>query len=200
MSVKKITWKTAVVKVNDLKENPNNPKKPDAKGRRQLLKSIGKFGVVIGGICNTDNMLIDGHSRKDVFEELGITEVEVRKPSRKLTASEYKELNAIYDIAKASTLNDKLLEELFTDDFFNEWEIDKKGSGILSKNMDGKYEIVPEADEKYNIVMIVCKTNTEASYVRNALQLDVAKSYKNKGTGQSFVQTAEKFIESWEKK
>jgi hypothetical protein len=131
-----IKWHSDTVQVADLIENPKNPKKPDAKGKQRLLKSINKWGIVIGGICNTDNMLIDGHSRKDVFEELGIKEVEVRKPDRKLSPAEYKELNAIYDLAKGGQTDMQILEEEMSEEFFEEWDLDRNDSKPEIKNVE----------------------------------------------------------------
>lgn len=194
-----ITWHTEVVKVTDLIENPNNPKRPDAKGRRRLLKSLNDFGVVMGGICNLDNMLIDGHSRKDVFLELGIKEVEVRKPSRMLSADEYKKMNAMFDVSSAGETDFSAIEQMFTEEVLEEWDLSKpKSKGPAAP--PAQYPLVPQFDEKYTAIIIVCEKSIDTTFIKNALGIERAKSYKNSYVGETSVVTAAQFIEKWQKK
>lgn len=190
-----ITWHSEKVKVADLIENPNNPKRPDAKGRKRLIKSIKEFGLVTGGVCNTDNMLIDGHSRKDVLLELGIEEVQVMKPSKTLTPKQYKSFNAIFDLAKAGDPHMGMIEELFTEEFMNEWDLDKKNAAV---KQNAKYPLVPEFDEKYDAIIIICNKAIDTTYIKNALGIDRAQSYKNTYVGESNVLTADQFIKKWQ--
>lgn len=118
---KEIKWTLVEVKASTLKRNPNNPKKRDEKGFNRLKKSLEKYGRVFDGIINTDNSIIDGHSRLETAKPDQV--LHVFKPSRKLTVKEYKEMNAIFDMAKAGNIDEQILEDQFTDDFFNEWEL-----------------------------------------------------------------------------
>ncbi len=125
-----ITWSLKQVNASEVKPNPNNPKKQNAKGLSRLKKSLKKFGTVFDGICNADLTLIDGHSR---LQESGSQILKVFVPSRQLTEKEYLEMNAIFDAAKAGDLDNAILEETFEDDFFQEWEIDKSAKPEITE-------------------------------------------------------------------
>ena len=123
---KNITWEPKKVKVEDLKENPNNPKILNEKGKRRLQKTLKKYGLAGTLVVNTDLSIIDGHSRKTELLQSGIKEVWVSVPSRKLTKKEYEEFNAVFDLAKAGDSDIMLMEELFDDTFLEEWELKSK--------------------------------------------------------------------------
>jgi hypothetical protein len=197
MSKEKIVWTLTEVKASDLKPNPNNPKIRDAKGFKRLQKSLSKFGKVYDGIANKDMSLIDGHSRLDLnTDDL----VKVFIPSRQLDENEYKEMNAIFDIAKAGDTDQQMIEETFDDEFFDEWDIDKKIAKLKEASKNAKYPIVPEYDEQYDAIIIVCNSQTELTFIRNALALSKEISYKNKTVGETMVLTGKKFIEQWQSK
>lgn len=193
-----ITWEPKKVKIADLKENPKNPKILTSDGVKRLHKSIDKFGPAGVLIINTDYSIIDGHSRKKELEAEGVDEVWASMPSRLLTDEEYKEMNAIYDHARAGEVDRFMIENLFDDEMLTEWDFKK-----AKKDKDGVKElfpIVPKYDEKHDAIIILVETNNESAYIRNALMLDVEMSYKNKNTGQSFVTTGKKFIQAWTQK
>ena len=123
-----IKWTLVEVKASELKPNPKNPKKRNSKGFNRLQKSLEKFGRVFDGIINSDMTLIDGHSRYELAKPDQI--LRVFKPSRKLTVKEYSEMNAIYDMAKAGDIDEQILEENFTEDFFSEWDMTKEIKAI----------------------------------------------------------------------
>jgi hypothetical protein len=100
-----IQWEPKKVKVEDLIENPKNPKTLNKTGKKRLQKSLSKFGLAGTIICNSDLTIIDGHSRKQELIAAGIEEVYVSMPSRALTDQEYKEFNAIIDLAQAGDPN-----------------------------------------------------------------------------------------------
>lgn len=145
-----IQWKPELVKVEDLKENPKNPKIINERGKSRLKKSLAKFGLAGTIICNTDLTIIDGHSRKKELIEAGIEEVWISKPDRKLSSKDYKEFNAIIDLAKAGDSDLKLIEQEFTEIFFEEWDIEKNIGGkkveFIAKNKgnDSKTEYIIE--------------------------------------------------------
>src|SRR5688572_10428896 len=107
-AAKKITWSLIEVKASELKPNPKNPKKRDEKGFARLQKSLARFGKVFDGIANKDLSLIDGHSRLTVNED---ELVKVFVPSRQLSPTEYSQMNAVFDIAKAGEPDLQILEE-----------------------------------------------------------------------------------------
>lgn len=136
---KKITWSLIEVKASEIRPNPNNPKYRDDKGFSRLQKSLKKFGTVFDGIINKDYTLIDGHSRLELSDTDSILRVFI--PSRKLSEQEYSEMNAIFDLAKAGEIDHSILEENFGEEFFDEWDIEKKETPMVSED---DYEIPDE--------------------------------------------------------
>jgi hypothetical protein len=131
-----IQWEPKKVKVDDLIENPKNPKTLNETGKKRLQKSLSKFGLAGTIICNSDLTIIDGHSRKTELLAAGIEEVYVSVPSRALTDQEYKEFNAIIDLAQAGDPNFVMMEEIFQDEFFEEWELDQSGELAFNAEPD----------------------------------------------------------------
>lgn len=129
---KPIQWTLIQVNPNQLKPNPNNPKKRNEAGFKRLQKSLEKFGRVFDGIVNSDMTIIDGHSRLETAKEG--EKLRVFKPSRKLSVSEYKEMNAIFDLSKAGDIDTQILEDQFTEEFFDEWEMTESRKA-LKKNI-----------------------------------------------------------------
>jgi hypothetical protein len=136
--MKQIIWEPKKVKVQDLKENPDNPKITNEVGQRRLQKSLEKFGLAGTIVVNKDLSIIDGHSRKRDLEENGIKEVWVSAPSRMLTEKEYKEFNAIYDIAKASDPDLVMIEETLGEESLQEWELSTDKDDAKPKKVDLK--------------------------------------------------------------
>jgi hypothetical protein len=121
--MKQITWEPKKVKVSDLKENPDNPKIINEQGKKRLHKSLQKFGLAGTIVVNKDLSIIDGHSRKKDLTEDGVKEVWVSVPSRQLTEKEYKEFNAIFDIAKAGDPDMQMIEETLGEEGMEEWDM-----------------------------------------------------------------------------
>lgn len=75
-----------------LQDFPNNPRTFETKGLQDLKRSIESVGYVEPIAVNTDGTILSGHARKRVLEDLGIAEVDVRVPERKLTDPECREV------------------------------------------------------------------------------------------------------------
>jgi len=134
-----IKWTLKQVPAKDIKPNPDNPKVRDDKGFKRLQKSLSKFGKVFDGICNADLTLIDGHSRF----ELNKSEVlNVFVPSRQLTPDEYRQMNAMFDVAKAGDIDWGIIENWETH-ILSEWDIDEVESLEGEKKIIKETEIVP---------------------------------------------------------
>lgn len=84
-----------VRKIEELKKADYNPRKLTTKQRQDLTNSIKKFGLVDPILINTHprrkDIVIGGHQRLDVAEELGYTEVPCIELS--LTLKKERELN-----------------------------------------------------------------------------------------------------------
>ncbi|HUS02941.1 MAG TPA: ParB N-terminal domain-containing protein [Chitinophagaceae bacterium] len=134
----KITWQPQKVKVSDLKENPNNPKISSEVGKKRLQLSLSKFGLAGTIVVNKDLSVIDGHSRKRELENEGIKEVWVSVPSKQLTEKEYKEFNAIHDLAKAGEPDMIMTEEILGEEIMEEYGFEKKDKKAIKE-----VELVP---------------------------------------------------------
>jgi DNA modification methylase len=89
----KLQWCTEQRKVSDLLPFKHNPRSLSDKQREDLVSSIKKFGLVEIPAINTNGKIIAGHQRIAVLQLLGRGEekIDVRVPSRTLTAKEYKQ-------------------------------------------------------------------------------------------------------------
>ena len=76
-----------------MKEYHKNPRTLNEKQKKDLKKSLDKFGCIDKPIINKDNVLIGGHQRFHVLQESGITEIPCWVPDRLLTEKEVEELN-----------------------------------------------------------------------------------------------------------
>lgn len=59
------------MEIKKIKEREGNPNKMNKNQMEALKKSIQKFGELQPAIIDQDNILIDGHQRKQAYEELG---------------------------------------------------------------------------------------------------------------------------------
>jgi len=161
-----IQWEPKKIKVDDLIENPKNPKTLNETGKKRLQKSLSKFGLAGTIICNSDLTIIDGHSRKMELLAAGIEEVYVSMPSRPLTEQEYKEFNAIVDLAQAGDPNFVMMEEIFQDEFFEEWDLDQSGELAFNAEPDSVKRNIDKinaikAQRKKGNDAVIDKTDTE---------------------------------------
>lgn len=87
-----LTWQSEKRLISDLKPNPKNPRQAKESQVYNVSQSLKKFSLADPLIINLDNTLIGGHLRLSVLKEQGITEVDIRVPSRLLNEQEAEEL------------------------------------------------------------------------------------------------------------
>jgi hypothetical protein len=123
--------------VSELEPAPYNPRQLTEKQAKDLDRSLDRFNLADPIIINTNKRIIGGHQRINILKQRGVTEVDVRIPSRPLTEHEEKELNL--------RLNKNL----------GEWDYDLLASfdedmlldvGFDSKELDNIFQLEP--DEK----------------------------------------------------
>lgn len=91
-----ITWQEASIKLSQLKEYTNNPRKITKEMLDKLASHIKEDGYHQRIIVDNDYTIIGGHQRKKALYMAGYddeTEIEVLKPSRKLLPAEIDRLN-----------------------------------------------------------------------------------------------------------
>lgn len=96
------TWNEKTVLVGSITVYDKNPRFIDQEGEDALDYSLKKYGEIDRLVVNKDKdlTLIGGHQRLNWHKKQGHKEVSVLMPSRRLTASEVKELNAILNIPR----------------------------------------------------------------------------------------------------
>src|SRR6185295_9938672 len=95
-----IIWTTEKRKLKDLKNWEKNPRKITKEAFEKIKDRISKRGFHDIIKLDTEDNVLSGNQRKRALEDLGIEEVNVLVPSRKLTDKEKKE------IVLESNLND----------------------------------------------------------------------------------------------
>lgn len=210
MKAESIKWEPKLVDVELLKLNPHNPKIKTDQGEKRLDTSIKKFGKARIIVVNQDYMIINGHSLYERLLESEEKETWVLYPSRMLTESEYKEFNAMYDKAQAGEVDMFMVENMFSEEMMNEWDLSEgKGKGKKPKNgaaqqmstgNEPKYPLVPQYDEKHEAIVILCSNSIDTVFIKNALQIDKEMSYKNTMVKETSIVTAKKFIDRWNAK
>lgn len=121
--MKQIKWKTVNVDITKIKATPNNFKLKTEEGLSRFKKSVEKFGFAGAVILNTDYTLIDGNTRVEEAKKSGLKKIDASMPDRKLTAKEFVEFAAMYDLARAGEVDVlRIKNELGTSEqFFKDW-------------------------------------------------------------------------------
>lgn len=91
-----LIWLNEKIQIKDLKEFSDNPRKISKKDFDRLVNDIKQDGYHRRIMLSHDNHIIGGHSRKKALLKAGYKlsdEIEVIKPSRELTETEFKRLN-----------------------------------------------------------------------------------------------------------
>jgi hypothetical protein len=185
-------------KLSDLKECGYNPKNAKPKELEQIRQSVQTFGIVDPFVVNMfegrENVIINGHQRKLVYQELGITEVPCVEVS--LPLEEEKELNirlsknvvGIDAAMLAINFQKELLEKVgFSQDELSMFKSDYEKQFNAVTNEDVPYPLVPKFSEKYDAVIIISKNVTDTAFLETVLQIGKAQSYKNSRTGKAMI-------------
>lgn len=88
----KIKWTSKKLLVNEIFENPSNPRKISMQSGNQLKRSLEKFGLCEPIVVNVDGQIIGGHQRFRLMQQMGQYEIDCFIPDRELTEEEVQEL------------------------------------------------------------------------------------------------------------
>lgn len=143
-------WSAKKIKVSELKEYEGNPRDLTEKGMADLKKSITKFGLAEPICCNPDYTIIGGHARKKTLETLGIKEVNIYVPNKKLNTEQIKELNVRLNKNQAGVFNFDMLANEFSIDELLDFGFDEKELDInlWNKTPEEKLDEVPEVQKE----------------------------------------------------
>lgn len=86
-------WKSLTVNLHGLKPYENNPRTITELEVQRLQDSINTVGYHAPIVVDYDDTIIAGHQRYQILKAQGVGEVDVRKPDRKLTDDEFKQIN-----------------------------------------------------------------------------------------------------------
>lgn len=127
-----IEWRSMQVLVSVIKPTPNNFKLKTEEGLARFRTSVKSFGRAGTVILNYDFTLIDGNTRWENAKEAGDKKIWASLPSRQLTPNEFKEMSALFDLARAGEVDVlRIKEELGTTaSFFKKWGMEMPSQAL----------------------------------------------------------------------
>lgn len=197
--------KIEYVDVDELIPAEYNPRRLTEEDRQAIKASIKRFGLVDPIIVNKnqerENIIVGGHQRCLVAkEELGYTKVPCVFVN--LTLDQERELNVRLN-KNTGRFDEEKLQLHFTQEFLKEigfkdeelkffqTEFEKKLDKYNDRNCE--MPLVPKFSEKYDAVIIVSENTIDTTFLKTALNIDKAKSYKNQRMGEAMIISVEDF-------
>ncbi len=200
-----IKWLPATRRLDQLTPLENNPfGKITQEKRRRLEKKLLELGVFEAATLDTAGVLLTFNKRHNLL--LGLYgpahEVNVLVPDRELPADVRQKIILASNVNEGEWI-DEILREQYADVLADvglslaamDALVDE--AGAAGKEAAPEYPIVAEFSEKYDAVVIVCRNEIDANYVREVLGLGKAQSYKSQEVGQTRVIDAKVFCEKW---
>lgn len=198
-------------KIDDLIPADYNPRKLTSKKKREITESLKEFGLVDPIVVNVHkdrkDIIVGGHQRSVIWKQMGNDTIPTVEVSLDLDSE--KELNLRLNKNSADFDYDKVME-LF--DFDRLLEIGF-GTGELPKELNDfeqkfndidtgepTYPITPKFSESYNSVLIMCKTEMDYTWLKNALDIQRSIDYKSENLGDCTVIMVKEFQKKWKNK
>jgi hypothetical protein len=159
-------------KIKDLIGAEYNPRELTKDQYKQLKDSLLRFGVVDPVIVNKhpdrDNIIIGGHQRSKVWEDMGNESIPTVELS--LTLDKEKELNVRLNKNTGQFDMDMLANHFDTEDLI-EWGFDNKELGDWGLNPDdlGEGFDLPDGDKEPFQQMSFTLADAQAEHVQNAI-------------------------------
>lgn len=155
--MKQIEWVSKQVNVAAIAPTPTNYKIKTKLGMERLRESLKSFGLAGNVVCNyagkfgdiSTLVLIDGNSRREEAVENGVKKLWVSLPSRSLSPKEFKEMSAMFDVAKAGEVDmDRIKTDLGTSKtFYDKYRLEVPLTLLDTLGAKNKIE-APEAPER----------------------------------------------------
>lgn len=179
-----IKWHTANIKLSQLKEYPDNPRKISKEMLEKLVAHIREDGYHQRIIVDSDYTIIGGHQRKKALYMAGYdddTEIEVLMPNKKLSPKEIDRLN-IRDNLAFGEYDFEVLTERFDMDELVSFGMDEEMlAPIFDKTIleeieeDEEIELPEEATSKLGDIYILgshrlmCGDSTNPQHVEKLM-------------------------------
>jgi len=203
--------KIQMIKVGEIKDNPNNPRLIKNPRFYKLVESIKKFPEMLSIrpiVVDEDNMVLGGNMRFKALQHLKYQEVPVIKVDN--LTPEQKEEFIIKDNNHFGEWDIDVLANRYEMDFLLSTGMEEKDlKFFLSEFEEEFYEtddnnaelpIVPKFSESYNAITIFCNNDMDWNWLKNVLEIGKAKDYKTERIKEAHVMTVQKFQEVWKKK
>lgn len=203
------------VKAKELRKNPKNFRHHPMQQReafRSVLNQIGFCGACLAREENGEVLLIDGHMRADEVHE----EAEIPCLILDVTAEEADLLLAthdpigmmadndsqqLYDLLQGVDVVDGSLHALWSEMIDKRGvELEATGPAAEGGESNAEYPLTPMPGEKYDYVVIFCKTDVDTNALHQLLNIQRVQSYKSKVIGMGRVITFQQFMEQWNKR
>lgn len=200
MAKKKVqrVFEVHMVPIDKLKPAEYNPRKLEEFDRKEIKKSLEKYGFVENTIVNMhegrEYTIIGGHQRIEIAKNLGFTEVPCVFMDLDLDGE--KELNVRLNKNGGKFDND-LLRKYFDKEFllnsgFKEKELDfflskfeEKFNSYSNKNCE--MPIVPKFSEEYDAVIIISRNSIDSIYLKTLFNIEREKCYKCSRVGEAMI-------------
>lgn len=174
--------------VKDIKRNPKNPRIIKDRKFRHLVKSIKEFPEMLQirpVVVDDNDFAIGGDKRLLAAIEAKLQKIPVVKASN-LTEKQREEF-IIKDNLHSGEWDDTLLKD-WDKMLLADWGLDTKTGKEDEIGTNCEYPLIPQFDEKYTSVVIICETKTELASLKSTLGISGKRqSYKQKYLGETNV-------------
>ena len=145
-----------IVRVSDIREDPQNPNVMDSGKFEALKKVIGKYGFLVPVILNRDLVIADGYHRWKAAKDLGMEEIkavvlDIGEVDRRMIRQIMNKLRGEHDIRKDIDEFESILKSSGSFKEFSELMAQKESYFDEMMKMRGaemeQYIMVREADE-----------------------------------------------------
>lgn len=140
-----ITWSVKKLKLSDLTEYKNNPRRITKDAFNLLVKSLKEDGYHSRLLVNLDNVIIGGHARLKALQKAGYNlndEIEVLVPNRLLEGDDFDRIN-IRDNLTFGDFDTDMLCNFFDPEKLSDWGMPDSILGVL----DDAVTVTEEDDE-----------------------------------------------------
>lgn len=192
---------------SELTPHPKNPRRHSKAQReafRRVVEEDGFNDVVLAVEKDGKLIVVDGHMRRDEYPDemlpvivLDLSEAETERALASLdyigSMADY-DKRALADLVKNADNQNEVMRQVH--DKFVEQER-KAMEKIMGTGQKPEYPIVPEFDEKYDYVVIMCSSKIDFAWLQTQLGLKRMASYKDSTVGLGRVIRVEDFQKLW---
>jgi len=187
---------TQIVKISEVKNNPNNPRTIKDDKFQKLVQSIKDFPKMLEIrpiVVNDDMIVLGGNMRLKACKEAGLKEVTIIKASE-LTEDEQKQF-IIKDNVGFGEWDWEMLNSEWNSEELEAWGLDVPITQQIEKLEDGEEILLEQAIQlkpKREYVVIMCdEENTDWDELKEALKLPTVKrgGFTKDKTNKGFIDT-----------